>query len=255
MRFVSATALALTGALCVAQLHAQQPPAQPPAGQPAAGGQRAMNPADAARKVPGGGILAAGWQGKIDANEAAKGSALNDSKFEMKGSTFSINSGPAGIYWNPAHSQTGDFTVSATFTEPQYQSAMGHSHPYGLFIGGNKLDTETPTMLYCAAYGDGRYIVRAFPTAFVPPGPSGRRPAAHEAVKKAAAKGEPVTQQISMSLKGSRVTCNINGAEVANLSKDDLVGAGKLDGIQGNVGIRVSHNVDVNVTDFKVTKQ
>jgi hypothetical protein len=109
--------------------------------------------------------------------------------------------------------------------------------------------------LYCAAYGDGRFIVRAFPTAFAPLGAAGRRPAANEAVKKAAAKGEPVTQQISMSLKGSRVTCNINGAEVANLSKDELVGAGKLDSIQGNVGIRVSHNVDVNVTDFKVTKQ
>jgi hypothetical protein len=234
MRFVSATALTLAGALCVAPLFAQQ---------------------DAARKVPGGGIIGSGWQGKIDANEAAKGSVLNDSKFEAKASAITINSGPAGIYWNPANSQSGDFTVSATFTEPQYQSAMGHPHPYGLFIGGNKLDTDSPTLLYCAAYGDGRYIVRAFPTSFAPPGPSGRRPAAHEAVKKAAAKGEPVTQQISMSLKGSRVTCSINGAEVANLSKDELVGAGKLDSIQGNVGIRVSHNVDVNVTDFKVTKQ
>lgn len=251
MRFVSATALALTGALCVAQLHAQQPPA----GQPPAGGMRMGGGQDAARKVPGGGIFAAGWQGKIDAGEAANGSAVNDSKFEMKGAEVTINSGPAGIFWNPANSQSGDFTVSATFTEPQYQSAMNHPHPYGVFIAGNKLDTDTPTLLYCAAYGNGNFILRAFPTSFAPPGPSGRRPAANEAVHKAAAKGAPVTQDISMSLKGSRVTCSINGTEVANLSKDELVGAGKLENIQGNVGIRVSHNVDVKVTNWKITKQ
>src|SRR5688572_19888156 len=105
MRFVSATALALTGALCVAQLHAQQPPAQPPAGQPPAGG-RAMNPADAARKVPGGGVLVSGWKGKVDAAEAGRGSVLNDSKFEGSGGNFTIASGPATIYYNPADAAT-----------------------------------------------------------------------------------------------------------------------------------------------------
>ena len=29
-------------------------------------------------------------------------------------------------------------------------SSMSHPHPYGVFIGGNKLDTDTPTLLYCA---------------------------------------------------------------------------------------------------------
>ena len=255
MRFSTATALALAGALSIAHLYAQQPPAQPPAGQPPAGGMRMGGAQDAARKVPGGGIFAAGWQGKIDAGEAANGSAVNDSKFEMKGAEITINSGPASIFWNPANAQTGDCTVSATFTEPQYQSAMAHSHPYGVFIAGNKLDSDTPSALYCAAYGDGRFILRAFPTSFAPPGPSGRRPVANDAIHKAAAKGEQVTQDVSMSLKGSRVTCSINGTEVANVSKDEIVGAGKLDSVQGNVGIRVSHNVDIKVTNWKITKQ
>jgi hypothetical protein len=257
MRSASLTALALAGALSIAPVSAQQPPAQgqPPAG----GGQRMgggmMQGADAARKVPGGGITASGWKGKVDAGEAKNGSTINDSKFEGSNGTFTIASGPASIYWNPADAQTGDYTVSATFTEPSFQSAMSHAHPYGLFIGGNDLDTDNPTLLYCTAYGNGNFIVRAFPTSFAPPGPSGRRPTPNDAVHKAAGKGEAVTQDISMSVKGSQVTCSINGTTVATFTKDDLIGAGKLKSVEGNAGIRVPHNVDVKVTNFKVTKQ
>ena len=72
MRSVLATALAVAGALSIGHVSAQQPPAQPPAttaqppattAQPPAGGRMGgmqMNPADAARKVPGGGIFASG---------------------------------------------------------------------------------------------------------------------------------------------------------------------------------------------------
>ena len=36
---------------------------------------------------------------------------------------------------------------------------------------------------------------------------------------------------------------------------DDLIGAGKLKSVEGTPGIRVSHNVDVKVSNYKVTKQ
>lgn len=245
MRRVYATTFALVTAVALASVSAQQ---QPP---PAGGGMR-MGGQDAARKVPGGGIFAAGWKGKIDANEASAGGAVNDSKFEMKGNEINVSTGPATIYWNPANTATSDYTVSATFTEPQYMSSNSHGHPYGVFIGGNKLDTDNPTLLYCAAYGDGRYIVRAFPTTFAPGG--NRRAGTSEAVHKVA-KGEAVTQEIKMSVKGSRVTCSINGTEVANLDKAELVGDGKLESVQGIGGIRVAHNVDVKITNFKFEKQ
>ena len=214
-----------------------------------------MNPADAARKVPGGGIFASGWKGKVDAAEAGRGSAVNDSKFDGSAGNFTIASGPASIFYNSADAQTGDYTVSATFTEPAYMSAMSHPHSYGLFIGGNDLETDTPTLLYCTPYGNGNFIVRAFPTTFAPPGPSGRRATPNDAVHKAAGKGEAVTQDVSMSVKGGRVTCSINGKEVASYDKADLTGDGKLKSVEGTPGIRVAHNVDVKVANYKVTKQ
>ena len=37
-----------------------------------------------------------------------------------------------------------------------------HPHPYGIFIAGNDMGTDRQSYLYCAAYGDGTFIVRGF---------------------------------------------------------------------------------------------
>ncbi len=238
MRFTSATALAFAGALFVGQVHAQQP-------APAAA------PAEASRKVAGGGITAAGWKGKVDANEAAKGATINDSKFAQQGTEFRINNGPAAIYWNPAQTAAGSYTVSATFTEPKYMSSNDHPHPYGVFIGGNKLDTDNATFVYCTPYGNGTFIVRGMgPAPFrVSPG----RSVPNEAIKKAAA-GGAVTQEVAWVVTPEKAECKINGTVVGSYPKADLVGTGKLDSLDGIAGIRVAHNVDVNVTNWKITK-
>jgi hypothetical protein len=210
-----------------------------------------MNMQDTSRKVPGGGIKAAGWHGKVDANEAAKGSKIEDSKLVEQGGELQLNNGPAAVYWNPANTTTGDFTVSATFTEPQYMSSNDHPHPYGVFIGGSKLDSDTPSLLYCAPYGRGTFIVRGFGPA---PFQMNGRGAPNDAVHKAEAKGSSVTQDVAMSVKGDKVECSINGTVVASYTKSEVVGAGKLDSTDGIVGIRAAHNVDVNIKNFKVTK-
>jgi hypothetical protein len=250
MRFVSATALALAGALCVAQLHAQQPPPAPPAGQRAGGG---MAMQDNSRKVPGGGIFAPGWKGKVDAAEAAKGAAINDSKFELQGGELRVNNGPAAIFWNPANTASGSYTVSATFTEPKYMSSNDHPHPYGLFIGGNKLDTDNASFLYCTPYGNGTFIVRGFgPASFRVT--AGGRGTASDAVHKAEPGGS-VTQEVAWVVTPEKADCKINGTVVGSYPKSDLVTAGKLESLDGIAGLRIAHNVDVNVSGFKVTKQ
>jgi len=234
MRFVSATALGLAGALLVAQVHAQQ--------------------ADPSRKVAGGGITAAGWKGKVDAGEAAKGGKIEDSKFAQVGSEFRINNGPAAIYWNPAQTASGSYTVSATFTEPKYMSSMDHPHPYGIFIAGNKLETDQASLLYCTPYGTGTFIVRGFgPAPFRVNGAGGGRGTANDAIKKAETGGS-VTQEVAWVVTPEKADCKINGVVVGSYPKADLVGAGKLESLDGIAGIRAAHNVDFNVTNWKITK-
>src|SRR5258708_36735296 len=189
MRFSTATALALAGALSIAQLQAQQ------AAPAAAPKQAPMNMQDTSRKVPGGGIKAAGWQGKVDAGEAAKGGKIEDSKLVLEGGELQLNNGPAAGYWNPANKGTGAFTVSATFTEPKYMSSNDHPHPYGLFIGGNKLDTHQPRLLFCTPHGNRTFLARGFPP---PPFRTGGgrgtpNPRAHEAQRGGAGRAGGAT--------------------------------------------------------------
>ncbi|MFT5145141.1 MAG: hypothetical protein ACI84D_003783, partial [Thalassolituus oleivorans] len=165
------------------------------------------------RSVEGGGITGEGWMGSIDASEAAKGLSLADSKFMAHDGMLMVTTGPAGAYWNAEHVASGNYTVSATFTEPEFMNVNDHPHPYGIVIGGNDMSTDTQSYLYCAAYGTGTYIVRGFgPEAFRL---SDRRPVAHDAVNKAADKNQSVSQMIAVTVSDESVSCSINGTVVA----------------------------------------
>jgi hypothetical protein len=80
------------------------------------------------------------------------------------------------------------------------------------------------------------------------------RGGAAPSVHKAAAIGEPVTQEIAMSVKGDKVSCSINGTEVASYDKAALVTAGKLKSTDGVYGIRFAHNTEAIVTGLTMTK-
>jgi hypothetical protein len=207
---------------------------------------------DASRAIAGGGISVPGWTGKIDASEEKAGLTLNSAKFAQEGNVLKITTGPAVTYWNPANKATGDYTVKATFLEPKYMNLNTHAHPYGIVIAGNDMGTPEETDLYCAAYGTGYFIVRGFGPA--PFQMNGGRGEANAAVHKAAAVGEPVTQEIALSVKGNRVECAINGSVVAGYDKSALVTAGKLKSTDGVYGLRFAHNTEVQVTGLTMTK-
>ncbi len=204
------------------------------------------------RAIAGGGIKVPGWQGVIDPGAVKQGQTVNDDKFVTEGAGFEVTTGPAVTYWNPANKVSGDYTVSATFNEPKYMNLNSHPHPYGIVIAGNDMGTATQSYLYCAAYGNGNFIVRGFgPDSFAM---NGRMGGTSDAVHKAAGPGSPVTQEIAMSVKGDSVTCSINGTVVATYTKAEVVTAGKLKSTDGVYGIRFAHNTDAIVTGLKVTK-
>lgn len=205
------------------------------------------------RTVAGGGISIPGWQGKIDASEEKSGQTLSNAKLAMEGKALHVTTGPAVAYWNPKNKASGDYTVKATFNEPKYMDLNSHPHPYGLFIAGNNLGTPEQSYLYCAAYGNGNFIVRGFgPEPFQM---NGRRGEANEAVHKAAGKGEPVTQEIALSVAGDKVSCAINGTVVASYDKSAVVADGKLKSLDGIYGVRFAHNTDATVTGFGMSKK
>ena len=207
---------------------------------------------EVSRAVAGGGVAVPGWTGQIDANEAKAGQLLNNAKLSKEGDALHVVTGPALAYWNPANKATGNYTVKATFKEEKYMSLNSHPHPYGIMIAGNDLGTDQQSYLYCAAYGNGNFIVRGFgPAAFAL---NGGRGAANEAVHKAAGVGQPVTQEIAVSVKGDKVECAINGTVVGSYDKSALVTAGKLKSTDGVYGVRFGHNTEAVVTGLTLTK-
>jgi hypothetical protein len=204
--------------------------------------------AEAAHAVVNGGITVPGWTGKVDPNEARRGGSISGDKLAKEGTGMRVTTGPAAAFWNPANTATGDYTVHAKIEEPKYMNLNAHPHPYGVFIAGNDMGTDNQSYLYCTAYGDGSFIVRGFGPAPFQMG--GKNPTPNAAVHKAGGKDQPVTQDISLSVKGDKVTCNINGTDVATYSKAELIGAGKLKSTDGVYGIRFAHNTDAIVTGF-----
>jgi hypothetical protein len=205
---------------------------------------------ETSRAVAGGGVTVKGWTGKVDAKEATAGMTLDNAKFAKEGDAFHVVTGPAVTYWNPANKAAGDYTVKATFREPKFMNLNTHPHPYGIVIAGNDLGTDQQTYLYCAAYGSGKFIVRGFGPA---PFQMNGRGTDDPAVNKVAV-GEPVTQEIALSVKGDKVECSINNKVVGSYNKADLITAGKLKSTDGVYGIRSAHNTEVFVTGLKMTK-
>lgn len=236
MRLAHAFAAALVVTLVIPAVHGQQPaPAAPAAAQ------------DADRKVAGGGITVKGWQGKVDANK--QGMTVNDSKFAPEGGGFRVTTGAAGIFYNASNTAKGDYTVKGTFKEAK--QTYNHPHPFGVFIAGKNLETDAPSYLYCVAYRNGNFIVNQFTdgkvTRIVPRTP-------HKAVDTATGPEDDVTQEVSWVVKGTKAECVINGQVVHTVDRADPAGTVKLDTTDGVYGIRTSHNSDVVVTGFGLSK-
>jgi len=226
MRLVHASAVAIAVALFIPAVHGQ----------------------DTDKKVAGGGITVKGWQGKVDAGNK-QGLTVNDSKFAPEGGGFRITTGAAGIYWNPANTNKGDFTVKGTFKEPK--QTYNHAHPFGVFIAGRNLDTDAPSYLYCVAYRNGNFIVNQFVDGKVTR-ILGRTP--HAAIDTATGPEDDVTQEVGWTVKGSKAACIINGQAVHSVDRADAASTVKLDSFDGVYGIRLSHNSEVVVSGFGVSK-
>jgi hypothetical protein len=263
MRLTRNSCFAVAALLIVSAIgvFAQAPTPAPAQGAPGGQGGRGTGPrigfpgsptADGSRAVTDGGIKISGWSGKIDAAEETAGMTINDAKLSQEGASLHVTTGPATTYWKNDGKASGDYTVKATFNEPKYMNLNTHPHPYGVFIAGNDMGTPNQTDLYCAAYGNGNFIVRGFGPA--PFQMNGGRGQANDAVHKAAGPGEPVTQEVALSVKGGSVECSINGTAVATYDKAALVTDGKLKSTDGSYGLRFAHNTDVIVSGLTMTK-
>lgn len=204
---------------------------------------------DTDRSVKDGGIKVTGWKGRVDRKAMSQGKTVADSRFATAdGGGYRLSIGPAAYYWNDANTASGDYQVKATFTE--HKMTASHPHSYGIFIGGQGLETDTETLMYCIVYGDGTYSVKTFH------GPDVKTlvdRATHTALHKANAEGGS-TNEVGWRVQGGNASCVINGTAVKTFERGEVVAPDKLNSTDGVAGIRVSHNLELTVKGLAITK-
>src|SRR6185369_1887049 len=94
-----------------------------------------------------------GWMVRPDRSTSASDpDGAGTIKFVTMGSGFHATNPQAAVYWNPANTATGTYTVKGTFT---LQKPSGHTNFYGLIFGGNGLEGANQSYTYFVVAQDG----------------------------------------------------------------------------------------------------
>ena len=184
-----------------------------------------------------------GWRVRIDFSRNAEDpDDTRDLKFVTMGKGFHVTSGPAGTFWNPIQTATGNFTAKATFT---LMRPSPHVNYYGLVFGGGQLEGAAQHYIYFLVGQDGTFVVRHRA------GEAVRDVArtSHNAVRRPGADGRSINT-VEVRVSGNTISYVVNGTVVHTTPKSGITA--KTDGI---VGLRVNHLLDVHIEGFDVQKQ
>ena len=184
-----------------------------------------------------------GWKMRVDRSTAASDpDAPGDIKFMAMGSGFHAINPQAAVYWNPANTAAGAYTLKGTFT---LLKPSGHTNYYGLVFGGSSLEGAEQSYLYFVVAQDGTWLIKsrngnATPT-LAPKTPN-------DAVKKPDASGKS-TNALEVRVGADKIDFVVNGVVVHTEPKSGAMA--KTDGIYG---IRVNHLLEVHVEGLTVSK-
>jgi hypothetical protein len=184
-----------------------------------------------------------GWKVRGDhSSDASDPDAAGAIKFVVSGSGFHATNPMAAIYWNPANTATGNYTLKGTF---KLIKSSGYDEYYGLTFGGSGLDGAMQSYLYFMVTDDGTYLIKRRDGSSTQ-GVSPKSPNA--AVKKPDASGT-ATNALEVRVMADKIAFVINGTVVTTLPKTGP--AAKTDGIYG---IRINHQLDVQIDGFAMSK-
>jgi hypothetical protein len=157
------------------------------------------------------------------------------------GSGFHATNPQAAVYWDPANTATGNYTLKGTFT---LMKPSGHTNYYGLVFGGSDLGGPAQSYLYFMVAQDGTWMIKQRTGNQT----LGVSTSANDAVKKLDATGKS-TNALEVRVKADKIDYVVNGTVVDSTPKTGMTA--KTDGIYG---LRVNHQLEVHIDGFAVSK-
>jgi hypothetical protein len=184
-----------------------------------------------------------GWTVRVDRSaNASDPDGTPNLKFVTMGKGFHVTGGPAGTFWNPANTATGTYTAKATFA---LMKPSSHTNFYGLTIGGEDLGGPKQNYIYFLISQDGTFIVKHRSGDAVH---DVKATTANAAITKPDASGKS-TNSLEVRVGATEISYLVNGTVVHTTPKTGMTA--KTD---GQVGIRVNHQLDVHIEGFEVQK-
>src|SRR5258707_491724 len=184
-----------------------------------------------------------GWKMRVDHSASASDpDAPGESKFVTMGSGFHATNPQAAVYWNPANTVAGTYTLKGTFT---LMKPSGHTNYYGLVFGGSGLEGAQQSYLYFVVAQNGTWLIKrrdGDATSNVAP----KTP--NDAVKKPDGSGKS-TNAVEVRVGRDKSDFVVNDVVVHTEPKSGAMA--KTDGIYG---IRVNHLLEVQVDGLTVSK-
>jgi len=176
-----------------------------------------------------------GWKVRADRSTSATDpDGAGAIQFTTSGSGFHAVNPAAAVYWNPANTASGTYTIKATF---KLMKPSGHTNYYGLVFGGSDLEGPQQQYIYFEVAQNGTWLVKkrngdAGTDNVAPKTPN-------DAVAKPGADGTSVNT-LEVRVGADKIDYVVNGTVVHSMPKGDL----KTNGIYG---IRVNHLLDVQI--------
>jgi len=181
-----------------------------------------------------------GWKVRVDeSKDASDPDAAGSVKFVTMGNGFHATNPQAAVYFNPANTASGTYTLKGTFV---LQKPSGHTNYYGLVFGGSGLEGANQKYSYFMVAQNGSWMIKTRDGEST--GNVGR--AVNEAVKKPDASGKS-TNALEVRVGADKIDFVVNGTLVNSQPKSAL----KTDGIWG---VRVNHLLEVHIADLGVSK-
>lgn len=184
-----------------------------------------------------------GWKVRADRSTSATDpDAAGSISFVTSGSGFHATNPQAAVYWNPANTASGTYTLKGTFT---LMKPSGHTNYYGLIFGGSGLEGPQQKYLYFVVAQNGTWLIKrrdGDATENITP----KTP--NDAVKKPDASGKS-TNELEVRVGANKVDFVVNGQVVHSMPK-----TGALANTDGIYGIRVNHLLEVQIDGLSVSK-
>src|ERR1700730_5188638 len=99
-----------------------------------------------------------GWKVRPDRSTSASDpDAAGSIKFTSSGSGFHATNPQAAVFWNPANTVTGNYSLKGTFV---LVKPSDHTNYYGLVCGGSGLEGAAQSYLYFLVAQDGSWLIK-----------------------------------------------------------------------------------------------